>query len=336
MPRHRVTKKQASKGNEHGGSKDHDIDDADHDGADAGHPQRLAKNLVRFALSQELQRSVMKPEMLSKVTKGRPFNEVFALAQNDFRDVFGMELAELPMRDSTGRASPGAAQADEHPDKPSKSYILTSILDPRYRDDDIVECHGFKQQTYDGFVGFVVAVIYLNGGSLPAPQLLRYLGSLNADEWMPLDRTENVLQLMIKQGYIIRTEISDSEETSYVYHLGPRGEVEIGQEGVLHMIKTVYGDVRIEDLEAKFKRSIGAETIAATDEPNPMATDGDRDNARHRRKDEKKPAAGRGQMRGATSDEDGEDEAVARSRAKGKQKARAAPDTDDQEEEDDL
>ena len=259
---------------------------------------------------------------------------MFALAQNDLREVFGMELAELPMRDRTSLASRRAAQTAERPAKSSKSYILTSILDARYRDADIVECHGFKQQTYDGFVGFVVAVIYLNGRSLPAPKLLRYLGRLNADEWMPLDRTERALQLMVKHGYIMRTKDNDGDETSYEYHLGPRGKAEIGPEGVLRLIRTVYGDDQIEDLEAKFKRNVGVEMITTIDEPFPMSIDdGDSDDARHKRKNKKKPAAGRGQRRGATSDEDDEDEAAARRRSKGKQKARAAPDSDSDDEE---
>lgn len=58
--------KQAQEDDEHDRWEDRDGDDVDHDGADARLP-RLAKNLVRFALSQELQRAVMKrAEMTNK------------------------------------------------------------------------------------------------------------------------------------------------------------------------------------------------------------------------------------------------------------------------------
>jgi len=59
--------KQAREDDEHDRYEDRDSDNVDRDGADARLPRRLAKNLVRFALSQELQRTVMKrAEMTSK------------------------------------------------------------------------------------------------------------------------------------------------------------------------------------------------------------------------------------------------------------------------------
>ncbi|KAI5844776.1 MAGE family-domain-containing protein [Tricharina praecox] len=266
-----------------------------HEGA--GLPHRLAKNLVRFALVQELQRvAIKRSDITSKVTKGARFKSVFTLAQKDLRDVFGMELAELPRRDKTRLAARRAAQTAEKTSQSLKSYILTSTLPAPYKDPAIIAPHGFKEQTYDGFVTFVVAVIYLNGRTLSAQQLGRYLARFNADEWMPLDRTEKILQLMMKQGYIIRVKDDGGDSEHFEYHLGPRAKVEIGQEGVLSLIKTVYGDEQIEDLEAKFKRNVGVDMKSTTDMhfDTPRA---DADDAHKKKK--KKPMP--------TSDEDEEE-----------------------------
>ncbi|KAF8543959.1 MAGE family-domain-containing protein [Trichophaea hybrida] len=233
------------------------------------HKDRLTKNLVRLALSYELQRQPIKrQDISSKVlgSNGRQFKEIFALAQTEFKHVFGMELVELPMRDKTKLVQRRAAQTTDKGPSSSNSYILTSILGEKYKSPEIIVPHGFKEQTYIGLVTFVTSVIYLNGRVLPANKLHRYLKRLNAEDYTPLDRTEKVLQTMQKHGYIIRVKDNSGEETSYDYHLGPRAKVEIGEAGVKGLIKTVYGENTPDDLDTKFKRNVGVEVKANFDE----------------------------------------------------------------------
>jgi len=241
-----------------------------------------------------------------------------------------MELVELPQRDKTRLAARRAAQTADKPSASSKSYILTSTLGEQYKSPAIIQPHGFKQQTYDGFVTFVTAVIYLNGRTLPAYKLARYLARLNAEEWMPLDCTEKILQLMMKQGYIIRIKDNEGDETSYDYHLGPRAKVEIGPEGVLSLIKTVYGDEQIEDLEAKFKRNVGVDMKTMLDMPFTVPVDGGEDDEDACRKGKKKKALAKTAGRRNNGDDSEEEEDDARRRSKGKKKAKLTPDSDEE------
>jgi hypothetical protein len=192
-------------------------------------------------------------------SSSRQFKEIFALAQTELKHVFGMELTELPQRDKIKLAARRAAHASEKAPTSSNLYVLTSTLPAEFRAPEILHPHGFKEQTYTALVSFVTALIYLNGCVLPAAKLTRYLKRMHADEWTPIEKTERVLQTMQKHGYIIRVKDTTGDEASYDYHLGPRAKVEIGEEGTKSLIQTVYGANAPEDLEAKFKRSVGVE-----------------------------------------------------------------------------
>ena len=222
------------------------------------------------------------------------------MAQIELKHTFGMELAELPMRDKTrlaqrraaasqgggggggggrggrsGRGDRGGGRGGgggpggsgdlggDRAASSSRSYILTSTLPAEYRSAETVVPHGSREQAYLGLVGFVTALIYLNGRVLAANKLHRYLRRLNADDFTPIDRTEKVLQTMQRHGYLVRVKDTSGEETSYDYHLGPRAKVEIGEAGVKAMIAAVYGDAVPEDLDARFRRNLGAEIRAS-------------------------------------------------------------------------
>jgi hypothetical protein len=195
-------------------------------------------------------------------SSSRQFKDIFALTQTELKHVFGMELTELPQRDKTTLSARRAAHASDKAPTSSNSYVLTSTLPAQYRAPEILYPHGFKEQTYTALVSFVTALIYLNGRVLPASKLNRYLRRMHADEWTPIDKTEKVLQMMQRHGYIIRVKDANSEDVAYDYHLGPRAKVEIGEEGVKGLIQTVYGDNVPEDFDAKFKRSVGVEIKA--------------------------------------------------------------------------
>jgi hypothetical protein len=197
---------------------------------------------------------------------GRQFKEIFSLAQEELRNTFGMELIELPVRDKVKLTQRRAAQNSEKGPSSSNSYILTSILPAEYKDSEIIEPGGYEEQTYSGLVTFVTSLIYLNSRVLPANKLTRYLRRLDADEYTPLDKTEKLLHTMQKHGYVVRVKDHTGDETSYDYHLGPRAKVEIGEEGVKELVKTVYGVQVPEDLDTRFKRNVGIELKANFDD----------------------------------------------------------------------
>jgi hypothetical protein len=123
-----------------------------------------------------------------------------------------------------------------------------------------------QESTYIGFYSFIIAVIYLSGGSLPEAKLDRYLRQTRADQNTPIDRTDKVLQRMIKDGYIARIKDTSTGEEMIDYIVGPRGKVEVGPEGVAELAKTVWGEDGLEDLNSRLERTFA---LTRKDDPPP-------------------------------------------------------------------
>lgn len=102
----------------------------------------------------------------------------------------------------------------------------------------------------------VIALISLSGGTLSEGKLDRFLKRMNAHHNTPVDSTEEVLKRMTKEGYISRVKDTSGEEL-VDYYVGPRGKVEVGEEAVANMVRTVYSGSSIEDLEQRLSRSLG-------------------------------------------------------------------------------
>jgi hypothetical protein len=113
----------------------------------------------------------------------------------------------------------------------------------------------------------IIAIITLSGGELSDPRLRRHLSRLNAlenmpsmnpgDETSPSEKTETVLQRMIKQGYLVRvTEArSTGDDDATTWHVGSRGKVEVDKEVIAAFVRTVYGGSS-EELEGKLQTSL--------------------------------------------------------------------------------
>lgn len=104
-------------------AEDDDDDDDDVEEADGEHGSgsiaQLSKNLVRYAISCEFSRTPIKRQDISQKVLGshsRAFKEVFAAANANLMDVFGMRMVELPNRDKvTLRQKRGMSHACCHP-----------------------------------------------------------------------------------------------------------------------------------------------------------------------------------------------------------------------------
>ncbi|KAE8153265.1 MAGE family-domain-containing protein [Aspergillus avenaceus] len=233
-------------------------DSSDDDEPDTYHPTSIdvmVKKMVRLALSSEYARQPIRRTEVSAKVLGeqgvRQFRTVFEAAQKALRERFGMEMTELPGRQKVTIHDRRAAQRVEKPSATNKSWIVTSTLPAAYRKPEILPpTKAPWEGTYTGLYSFVVAVILLNGGSLPEQKLDRYLKRTNADTYTPIDRTDRLIQRLCKDGYIVRLREMDGGEEVIEYMVGPRGKMEVGPQGVAGLVREVYGRQRaIDDAE---------------------------------------------------------------------------------------
>ncbi|RLL94984.1 hypothetical protein CFD26_101069 [Aspergillus turcosus] len=236
----------------------------------------MVKKLVRLALASELSRQPIRRTDISTKVLGeqgsRQFKMVFEMAQKTLRETFGMQLAELPGKEKVTIQQRRAAQKVDRPSSTNKSWILTSTLPLAYRKPEILPpTKAPLEGTYTGLYSFIIAVILLNGGSLPEQKLERYLKRTNADTYTPIDRTDRLLQRLCKEGYLIRNREMDGGEEIIEYMVGPRGKVEVGVQGVAGLVREVYGRqgavegddptpaerAQMEEFESRLARSLG-------------------------------------------------------------------------------
>ncbi|KAJ5408433.1 hypothetical protein N7509_002316 [Penicillium cosmopolitanum] len=209
----------------------------------------MVKKMVRLALASEYARlTIRRTDINAKVfgEQGtREFKVVFEQAQKELRSRFGMEMVELPAREKTTISQRRAAQKTDKPSSGNKSWILTTTLPPSYQSSTILPPtkapSASTESTYTGLYSFIIALISLNGGSLAEPKLDRYLTRMNAETHTPIDRTDKLLQRMIREGYLVRTRELDGGEEQIEFLVGPRGKVEVGTKGVAGLVREVYG-----------------------------------------------------------------------------------------------
>jgi len=241
----------------------------------------MVKDLIRLALASEYSRlPLRRADISSKVlgTQSRAFRAVFDAAQLALRTTFGMELVELPGREKTQLAERRKAiQARSQKGGPAasqgiagstgtKSWILRSVLPARFHVPEILPPPNVPtvdlEAAYVGLYSFVIAVILISGGALAEAKLERHMKRVNADQSTPVDRWEKVLARMIKDGYVYKVKDTSSGDEVVEYMVGPRGRVEVGEEGVAGLVRRVYGETN-EELEKKIERSLKLSAPAA-------------------------------------------------------------------------
>ncbi|KAL2180783.1 MAGE family-domain-containing protein [Thermothelomyces heterothallicus CBS 202.75] len=259
------------------GDVDEDGDERVGEAGQRDETSQLIKNLVRYALACEYSRAPIRREGIrEKVlgSNGREFKRVFAGAQKQLRATFGMEMVELPTKDRnlmTTEQKRKVAKTQSQKEASSNAYVLTSILPEEYTTPAIIAPS--KVESADGEASYIalyttiIAIITLSGGELSDPRLRRHLSRLNAaenmpsmnphDEIAPSEKTEAVLQRMVKQGYLVRVTESRSagDDDATTWHVGPRGKVEVDKEAIAAFVRTVYGGSS-DELEAKLQASL--------------------------------------------------------------------------------
>lgn len=183
--------------------------------------------------------------------------------------------------------------------------MLVSTLPPKYRAPDIIPPPAIptkeQEASYTAIYTFVCTLIYLHGGKLPDSKLDRHLRRLNADRTTPLGSTEDLMKRLQKDLYIAK-HVEKSDDTTE-YMVGPRGKVEVGEEGAGGLVRTVYGGA-LDDLESRLDRSLGISSRQAAAESRRKEEKANETNATQARR---KSLRGRTQ-RQESSEEDSEEE----------------------------
>ncbi|KAI0521154.1 MAGE protein [Xylaria bambusicola] len=251
---------------ENDGDQDIDMDRA---AGDNSSDDQLVKKLVRYALACEYARIPIKRDGIRDKVLGahaRSFRRVFDAAQEQLQKVFGMEMAELPVRekrtlkDKQKAVKRGASQASAS----SRQYILISCLPKEYRTQPVIGPSRLpsaaEEAAYVAFYTLVIALITLSSGELSDMKLRRYLTRLNASQNLPMDKTDNVLQRLIRQGYLDKVvERVEGEEDAITWCVGPRGKVEVSPQSIAQIVSEVWRDPP-DDFEKKLEKSLGVRT----------------------------------------------------------------------------
>ncbi|KAI1354041.1 MAGE protein [Xylaria sp. FL0043] len=277
-PRHRRQQRRAPESDD--GSDDSENDDEQDDvdmdrpaGADSSSDDQLVKKLVRYALACEYARiPIRRDGIRDKVlgTQARSFKRVFDGAQEQLQKIFGMEMAELPVRekrtlkDKQKAVKRGPSQASAS----SRQYILISCLPKKYRTQPIIAPSRMpsaaEEAAYVAFYTIVISLITLSSGELSDMKLRRYLTRLNASQNLPMDKTDNILQKLIRQGYLDKiVERVEGDEDAVTWCVGPRGKVEVSPQSIAQVVSEVWRDPP-DDFDTKLEKSLGIRRTAQT------------------------------------------------------------------------
>lgn len=251
--------------------------------------QTMISKLVRYALSAEYARiPIRRGDISTKVlgeSGSRQFKQVFDGAQSELRSKFGMQMTELPGRDKDKmgmiqrRAATQASQKVQS--NSTRSWVLISILPDAYKNSTRIVQPALapslhSEATYTALYTFLISLILLShSDAIPEAKLERYLKKANADSWTPIGQTDKILQKMVKDGYLVKTRDTSSGEEVIEYSVGPRGKIEVGNQGVKGLVRRVYegSDIGQEELDQKLDRSLGIEASTNGTEPTVLAVE---------------------------------------------------------------
>jgi hypothetical protein len=177
------------------------------------------------------------------------FQKIFAGAQKVLQDTFGMQLVEMPGREKTSlkeRRTQATQTKVSGSSASSKSWVLVSTLPQELKTNPLLiqpslAPNAEAEANYTALYTFILSLIFLNASAITDQKLERYLKRVNADTYTPVGGKEKLLQRMIKEGYVDKRRDTSSGEEVIEWIPGPRGKVEVGVQGVMGLVRTVYG-----------------------------------------------------------------------------------------------
>ena len=118
-----------------------------------------------------------------------------------------------------------------------------------------------EEAEYVGIYSMIIAIIHMSPNhTIPNAKLESVLARLNLSKNMgSLDSTPNMIAKMSRQGYIYKSVEKTQDEEQIDWYVGPRGKMEIGNQGIIGLVREVYGEDAPEDLQKRLHKSLGVE-----------------------------------------------------------------------------
>ncbi|KAJ1918445.1 hypothetical protein H4219_002600 [Mycoemilia scoparia] len=238
--------------------------------------ERLAQDLVRYALAcQASKKTIKREDIRTKVLADHhksAFNGILAHAQNILKVTFGLQLVELPANERGGATKTGAKEKQSS--KTVQTWVLQSILPAQTRQALPIPLDEEKEKTM-GLLVVVLSLIFVNNSNLPEDALTYYLKELGVPklkgfENMVQGDTEayirQILSNFIKAGYLnkvnstvtqasvsTQTQTQATEDMLFHYYWGPRAKVEFSPRDIAEIIAELSG----EECNAEFLDRVG-------------------------------------------------------------------------------
>eukprot|EP01116_Phalansterium_solitarium_P008798 TRINITY_DN22767_c0_g1_i1.p1 TRINITY_DN22767_c0_g1~~TRINITY_DN22767_c0_g1_i1.p1 ORF type:complete len:352 (+),score=107.89 TRINITY_DN22767_c0_g1_i1:40-1095(+) len=204
---------------------------------DSQERDKLVSDLMRYVLFSDLKRTpVTKAKINEKVLHEhkRATNMILSAAKEQFADIFGFDLVELPTKRSSKRVGAGS----------SGVFVLKNKLDKKetLRWDDASKKDSVLLMT-------VLGIIYLQPTKVIDEESLfiqlQRLGFLPGKEHRVFGQWEKELANMVSEQYLDR-KLGEklarlTQKKLNNYRIGPRTLVEIGQRNIIAFISHVYG-----------------------------------------------------------------------------------------------
>lgn len=139
---------------------------------------------------------------------------------------------------------------------------MSSTLPKKYKSPSIIAPSRVpstrEEAEYIGFYTMIISLIVLSGGELSETKLRRHLTRMNADTNLPMDKTDNVLAKMVRQGYVDKVveKSEQGEDDTITWCVGPRGKAEVPPLAIAAFVKEVWGAAP-DDLDKKLRKSLG-------------------------------------------------------------------------------
>ncbi|CAG8646897.1 10124_t:CDS:2 [Cetraspora pellucida] len=231
--------------------------------------ERKIKDIVRLALASELRKVPLKRDEITRKVlheHSRAFTVVMNKARERLRDIFGMDLVELPAKEKKAVTSSGTTRrggANKDKSSSSKSYALQNILPQKLRDTDLIQWDRNGEQETMGLLTVILSLIHVNGRVLSDDQLRHYFRTLYLEN-NPKFELDKLLPNFVKQGYLDKQKSGFADSSSQAperehveYRWGPRAKIEMPEENLCGFIKSVYGDDVPSDIIKQIERASG-------------------------------------------------------------------------------
>ncbi|KAJ3021034.1 hypothetical protein HKX48_009353 [Thoreauomyces humboldtii] len=183
----------------------------------------------------------------------RAFVVVFQRAQERLREVFGMEMVELPVREKkqssnqAGRRA-GAAAKTDRATATSRAYVLRSVLSANER---TVALDWDTEEPSMVLLCIILGLIHVSGRRIDEADLtnhLKRLGLHRSGAPHPIFNAtlDEILADHVKHGYLDRYRLDETDadqQPLHAYTWGPRARVEMPEEAMMAFVTDAYTDL---------------------------------------------------------------------------------------------